>query len=87
MKNFVFIDEEMPEIRIETHQTYLPKMSLYVVNAIITPDHKAHKSNKLREYIVEKMKTSLSMLGFTDVNGQIIDQEGIYRLRALGKYR
>ena len=87
LKNFVFADEEMPEIRIETHETLEPKLFLYVVSAIITPDHEAYQSEDLRKYIVKKMETALSMLGFTGVNGQIINHKGIYRLRALGHYK
>ena len=85
LKNFVFENSKLPHIEIEKHKTLSEGGKFeYVVSAHIPRTNGAFHYQEIAMDIMEKMVTSLQVLGFSKVNGLMIRKENVLIIQALG---
>jgi hypothetical protein len=67
LKNYVFRDSTLPYFEIETGEDLETGRTFYWVKTIIPKDHEVFKSEERQEEIRGRMRTALTMLGFSGV--------------------
>ena len=67
LKNYVFRDSKLPYFEIEMGEDLETGRTFYWVKTIIPKDHEVFKSEERQEEIRGRMRTALTMLGFSRV--------------------
>lgn len=87
MEKFVFANSKLPHVEIEKHETIFEGGKLqYVVSAHMPRTSGAFHSQEIARNIMEKMISSLEVLGFSRVHGQMIRKQNVLKIQALGHY-